>query len=280
MDFNIEYAAILLSLACFISFYLFYRAFINTRSSIPTTWPVIGMLPALIRHRNHLHYYGAIVLREAGGTTWLRGPWFGDMDMLFTCDPDNVNYIANKNFPNFPNGPKSREIFDVFGDATFNSDGETWELHQKTYRFILLHPEIMKKFEQIIWNKVEKGLMPVLSRFYEQGVQTDLQEMFQHFTFDNICKLVLDDDPGTLSLDLPYNSCEKAFPKMEQALLRRHLVPVTVWKLERRFQIGWEKKLTCARNHIGRDLVRGFVRGNPGRWSCARDGQCSTNSAA
>lgn len=74
----------------------------------------------------------------------------------------------------------------------------------------------------------------------------DLQDIFQRFTFDAICLLLLDYDPESLSVNLPVIPCEKAFTDAEEALLWRHYIPETVWKLQRRFGLGKEKKLSEA----------------------------------
>lgn len=70
-----------------------------------------------------------------------------------------------------------------------------------------------------------------------------MQDIFQRFSFDNICKLVLDYDPQSLSIDLPYVPCEKAFNGAIEALLYRHILPESLWKLQKWLGVGKEKKL-------------------------------------
>lgn len=48
-------------------------------------------------------------------------------------------------------------------------------------------------FEQVIKEKVEKSLIPVL--------EVDLQDIFQHLTFDNVCLIFLGYDPKTFPLN-------------------------------------------------------------------------------
>ncbi|KAJ0717003.1 putative cytochrome P450 [Helianthus annuus] len=66
------------------------------------------------------------------------------------------------------------------------------------------------------------------------------------FTFDSICVLLLDYDPESLSVDLPIVPCEKAFTDAEEVLLWRHFFPEKVWRLQKRFGLGKEKKLSEA----------------------------------
>ncbi|CAI9303568.1 unnamed protein product [Lactuca saligna] len=183
------------------------------------------------------------LIKSRHGTFMLKGPWFANMDMLLTSDPTNVHHILSKNFPNYPKGPEFRKIFDILGDGIFNSDHELWEIHRKTTMSLFKHPDFNLHLEANIRNKIEKGLLPLLEFVSHDQQETDLQEIFQRFTFDAICLLLLDYDPETLSLHLPYNACEKAFTDAEEALLWRHLLPEKVWKLQHRFNIGKEKKL-------------------------------------
>ncbi|XLR13631.1 hypothetical protein HN51_034534 [Arachis hypogaea] len=71
----------------------------------------------------------------------------------------------------------------------------------------------------------------------------DLQDIFQRFTFDSICSMVLAFDPNCLPNKLtrfPEVAVEKAFNKMEDTILYRHLVPRWFWNLQIWLQIGHE----------------------------------------
>ncbi|XP_071904413.1 alkane hydroxylase MAH1-like [Coffea arabica] len=232
-------------LLCFVILLYYYYNLTQRwkRSSLPTTWPVVGMLPALLQNSYRLHDYGTEVLKESGGTFQFKGPWFANMDMVITCDPANVHYILTKNFSNYPKGPDFRKIFDVLGDGIFNADSELWEAHRKITLSVMRHPNFQKLLETTLRDKLEEGLFPILETCAKTGSQLDLQEIFQRFTFDNISKVLLDHDPGSLSMDLPYIPCEKAFSDTAKALLHRHLLPESCWKLQKWLGIGHEKKL-------------------------------------
>ncbi|CAH1444368.1 unnamed protein product [Lactuca virosa] len=201
------------------------------------------MTPDLILNAYRVHDFVTDLLKLSHGTFMLKGPWFTNMDMLLTSDPANVHHILSKNFPNYPKGPEFRKIFDILGDGIFNADHDLWEIHRKTSMSLLKHPDFNSHLEENIKNKIEKGLLPLLEIVSNNQQETDMQEIFQRFTFDTICLLLLNYDPETLSLHLPYNACEKAFTEAEEAILWRHLLPENVWKLQHRFNIGKEKKL-------------------------------------
>ncbi|KAL3851037.1 hypothetical protein ACJIZ3_012919 [Penstemon smallii] len=215
-------------------------------SSLPTNWPLLGMLPGLAQNSRRIHAFATELLSESNGTFEFKGPWFCNMDMLITSDPANIHHIFSKNFSNYPKGPEFRKIFEILGDGIFNADFELWEFHRRTTLSFMNHEKFYTLLESSVWEKVETGLIPILDYFSEQRIDFDLQDIFQRLTFDSICKMVLDYDPGSLSTDLPYVPCEKAFNDAIEALLHRHILPESIWKLQKWLGIGKERKLTDA----------------------------------
>ncbi|KAL8046151.1 hypothetical protein ABFS82_08G161900 [Erythranthe guttata] len=216
----------------------------TTATSQPTNWPLIGMLPTIVRNLHRAHDKLTEVLIECGATFLLRGPWFFDTDILFTSDPANIQHIFSKRFSNYPKGSEFRNKFEILGDGVFSSDFELWELQRRTILSIISHAKFHTSLERNVWEKIETGLIPVLDYFSGQGIVVDLQEIFQRFAFDNICQLVLEYDPGSLSAALPYIPCEKAFSIALQPLMYRHVLPEIIWKMQKWLNIGNEKKLS------------------------------------
>ncbi|KAK4484911.1 hypothetical protein RD792_007512 [Penstemon davidsonii] len=201
------------------------------------------MLPGVLQNSHRLHEYATQVLIASGGTFEFKGPWFCNSDMLVTCDPANIHHIFSKNFSNYPKGPEFRKIFEILGDGIFNADYGLWELHRKTTLSLMSRPKFYSFLEKTIWDKIETGLLPVLENVFKNGIDVDLQDIFQRFSFDSICVLVLEDDPKSLSIDLPYVPCEKAFSVAIEPLLHRHIIPETIWRIQKWLKIGNEKKL-------------------------------------
>ncbi|KAM0053699.1 putative cytochrome P450 [Helianthus debilis subsp. tardiflorus] len=215
-------------------------------SIVPTNWPVLGAIPAIVVNYRRAHEYATDVLAITGGTFLLKGPMFAKMDMLFTSCPADIHHIMSKNFPNYPKGHKFRQIFDILGDGVSNSDGDIWQLHRKTYMHLFNHPSFHSLINKTVWNKVEKGLLPLLDNISGQGVEIDLQDIFQRFGFDTICNLLIDYDPESMSLDFPYIPWEKALSHAEEAVFIRHVMPEILWKLQRLLNLGNEKRLSNA----------------------------------
>ncbi|XP_059296035.1 alkane hydroxylase MAH1-like [Lycium ferocissimum] len=215
-------------------------------SYVPTNWPLVGMLPGLIRNAHRIHEFATDVLVETKGTFEFNGPILANLNMLATSDPANIHHILSRNFSNYPKGVEFRKIFDILGNGIFNVDSELWEIHRKTTMSLMSHPKFQNLLERNMWDIIENGLQPILDAFAERGTTFDLQDIFQRFTFDAISKLLLDHGPKSLSIGLPYVPCEKAFNDVVDALMYRHFLPECLWKLQKWLRIGKEKKLIQA----------------------------------
>ncbi|KAA8523446.1 hypothetical protein F0562_009869 [Nyssa sinensis] len=211
-------------------------------SRLVTNWPLFGMWPGILRNAHRIHDFATDVLEENGCTFIVKGPCFANLDMLLTCDPANINHILSKNFSNYPKGPDFKKIFEILGDGILNSESELWEFHRKTTMSLMHNAKFQNFLERTSWHTVEKVLVPVLERASELGLEVDLQELFQRFAFDATCILTLGYDPSSLAIDLPL----KTFDDAEEAVLFRHILPKSCWKLQRWLQIGKEKKLSKA----------------------------------
>ncbi|KAM0042441.1 putative cytochrome P450 [Helianthus debilis subsp. tardiflorus] len=221
---------------------------------IPTNWPILGMIPGLLVNVHRIHDYTTEFLIQSRGTFMLKGPWLADMDMLLITDPLDIHYILSKNFSNYHKGEKFKQIFDVLGDGILNSDGKVWEISHKVIFSVLKHAEFQSMLETIIWNKVENGLLPILESICERGTEMDLQDIFQRFFLDTVCKLLFDKEPESLSLDFPHFPYSKAFIYSEETMLLRHITPPFLWKLQQILRVGKENKMSEAWKHLDQFL--------------------------
>ncbi|KAI4346811.1 hypothetical protein L6164_007677 [Bauhinia variegata] len=158
----------------------------------------------------------------------------------------NVHHMMSKNFGNYVKGPEFREIFEAFGDGIFTADSELWKYNREILHSVFKNRSFEKFLERLIQKKVKSNLIPVVDHVQKQGVEVDLQDVFNRFTFDNICFTVLGYDPNCLSIDFPKVTCEKAFNEAEESIFYRQAVPRSLWKLQSWLQIGEEKKMTQA----------------------------------
>ncbi|CAN4109322.1 unnamed protein product [Withania somnifera] len=227
----------------FFTYFIWFIQYKKSKTKTPTIWPILKGLPAVIANFHRIHDHITDVLIEQGGTYVSKGPIFANLDLFLTCDPANIHHICSRNFSNYPKGSEYRKIFDILGNGIFNVDHQLWELHRKTTMSIITHEKFKNLLERITWDIIEKGLRPIFDDSAKQGKTLDLQDILQRFNFDSITKLILDHDPGSLSMDLPHLPHEKAFGIALEAFLYRYIIPERFWKLQKWLRIGQEKKL-------------------------------------
>ncbi|XP_021725374.1 alkane hydroxylase MAH1-like [Chenopodium quinoa] len=225
----------------FVSFFFLCYLFRN-KNGIPTNWPIVGMLFALLVNAHQVHDWLTELLEKLDMNFLFKGPWLANMKMFITLDPANVHHIMSKNFTNYPKGTKFNEMFDVFGDGIFNVDSDLWKLHRKMAHTFIGEPKFHRFLHDKVWEKVEKGLIPVLDHASKQGLVIDLQDLFYRFSLDTICTLVTGCDLGSLSIDWPHVPFANALDDAEEVILYRHFVPMSVWKFFRWLGVGNEKK--------------------------------------
>ncbi|KAJ9553960.1 LOW QUALITY PROTEIN: hypothetical protein OSB04_018005 [Centaurea solstitialis] len=244
----LEYFFILFLLLILFSFSIFIhrRPQNHKKTVVPTNWPIVGMIPGVLVNIHRFHDFVTEGLIEVGGTRMVFGPCFANMDMLVTADPANIHHILSKNCSTYPKGDKYSKIFAIFGDGIINSDGKLWEFNRKITMSIFKHPSFQSSLERITWNEVKNGLLPVLESTCERDTEVNLQDIFKRFSFDTICTLLFDNNPKSLSLNLPDIPCLKALSYVTEAIMLRHVIPSSLWKLLQLLRVGKEKKLDDA----------------------------------
>ncbi|KAL7603770.1 hypothetical protein Lser_V15G19270 [Lactuca serriola] len=247
------YCEIILAAICYYCLSVFRQ-----RHAMIFEWPLVGMLPALLRRVSRIHDLCIHVLSRTGGTFLVKGPRFLHMDMLGTVDPADIHHIMSSNFLNFPKGEEFKEIFELLGDGIFNSDYELWKSHRKLINALISNMNFLRFIAKMNREKVAKGLIPVLDYVASTGVVVDIQDVFQRLTFDTTCMFVTGYDPGCLSVDFKDVPFSRAMDEAEEAIFSRHILPKNVWKLQRWLGVGKEKKLKEARETLD-DVIEGLI---------------------
>ncbi|WOG90793.1 hypothetical protein DCAR_0310038 [Daucus carota subsp. sativus] len=243
-DIVLELVLIPLSLLIFLYFGVMWRC----STSLLTNWPLVGMLPSALKNAHRVHDFATCILQKSHQTFQFIGPSLANMNLLVTCDPDNINYILSKNFKNYPKGPEFSKIFDILGEGMFSSDGPLWEAHHKITMSLFSHAEFDQILQMQARGKVEKGLISLLDHASKRKIEVDLHDIFQRLNFDIICSLLLDHGPQTqsLSLDLPHMPIHTGIVNVQEAVFYRHVFPETIWKLQSWMGFGKEKSLSKA----------------------------------
>ncbi|KAI4332136.1 hypothetical protein L6164_017070 [Bauhinia variegata] len=250
----LEYKEMLVAIFCFI-FLLHWR---RNRNSLFTDWPILRMLPSLLYNLPNIHDHVTQTLKKNGGTGQFIAPWFTQSSAVLTCDAMNVLHITSTNFRNYDKGPEFREIFEVLGNGVL-TDSKEWKYSRELLHSLFKKRNFHMFLDKIVQKKVESCLFPFLDHVEKKRMEVDLQDVFNRFTFDNICCMVLGFDPNCLSIDLPLVVYEKFFGEAQVALFYRMVVPRSLWKLQKWLGIGKERKMSEARK-VSELLFNEFIR--------------------
>ncbi|KAK2665990.1 hypothetical protein Ddye_004564 [Dipteronia dyeriana] len=221
-----------------------------------TSWPIVGMIPDLLRNEWRIHDYTTLLLKLGNGVFHFKGGWIPKSDFVIVSDPMNVHHIFSRNFANYPKGPELREILEPLGDGIFRTDADLWKFQRKLMHEALHDKRFQPFLERCTRQKLEEGLIPIIEHVSKLGLEVDLQDLFQRFTFDTTCRLVFGFDSNSLSVELPIIPHEKAFDDLERISFKRYLMPKAYWKLMRWLQIGDERKFKEAWDVFDRFLYQ------------------------
>lgn len=237
--------------AAAISAYALWFHLLARRLTGPKVLPLVGSLPFLFLNRRRYHDWIANNLRETGGactyqTSTICLPFLARKQGFYTvtCHPKNIEHILRTRFDNYPKGPQWQAAFhDLLGQGIFNSDGETWLIQRKTAALEFTTRTLRQAMARWVNRTIKNRLWCILDKSVKEERAVDLQDLLLRLTFDNICGLTFGKDPETLSPEFPENPFAVAFDTATEATLYRLLYPGFLWRLEKFFGIGAEKRL-------------------------------------
>ncbi|KAL9671215.1 hypothetical protein QQ045_008781 [Rhodiola kirilowii] len=209
-------------------------------------WPLVGMLPGLLSNASHIHDYFTHLLDQSNQTIEIKGPKFSNLNLTLTSDPENIHYILSTNFANFNKGEDFKDIFEMLGDGILVADSDSWKMQRRLTHSLFKNRDFLSLLEATARQKVKDGFFKILDHASKSGIEVDMQDLCQRFTFDVTCIFLLGSDLNSLSEGLPEVSFAKALDDIEGVCLHRHLKPRSMWKLQKWMQVGVEKKSTRA----------------------------------
>jgi cytochrome P450 len=204
------------------------------------------MLPSIIANFHNLHDAITLVLAAHGKSFEVHGPSVSSMRFFLTCDPPNVRHIFTKNFANFPKGDDFAGVFSILDGTIFTADGESWRQQRARIQQIPTRPQLVDFVARCCHEKVAEGLVPLLSRMASKQTPFDMEDLLGRLVLDITIKVVFGTDPCHLSAEMGPMHVATALDTVMEVALYRHCVPVSCWKVMRRFNVGWERKLAAA----------------------------------
>ncbi|GAA0141586.1 oxygenase [Lithospermum erythrorhizon] len=192
------------------------------------------------QYNNLCDWYTHLLEKSSSGTIHVHV-----LGNVITSNPENVEYILKTRFENYPKGkPFSTLLGDLLGKGIFNVDGEPWRFQRKMASLEINNVSIRSYAFEIVAFEISKRLIPLLEMYKSNGVVLDLQDVFQRFSFDNICKFSFGWDPNCLDLSLPVSELANAFDIASKLSAERAISGSSlVWKLKKLLNIGSEKRL-------------------------------------
>ncbi|CAJ2657568.1 unnamed protein product [Trifolium pratense] len=161
---------------------------------------------------------------------------------LYTIDVRNIEYILKTNFDKYSKGKNNQDIMiDLFGEGIFVVDGDKWKQQRKvaSYEF---STRVLRDFSCFVFRKNAAKLVKVISKFSQDGVVFDMQDLQMRCAMDSIFNVGF----GTELNCLEGSSKEgtefmKAFDESNALIYWRFVDPI--WSIKRYLNIGGEAKL-------------------------------------
>ncbi|CAN6373229.1 unnamed protein product [Urochloa humidicola] len=238
---------VLPSLVLLIPLYLYIKLRRSKNASLPTDWPILGVLPCIAANRHSFHDFVTSVLAATNLNFRAYGPPGTSMRFFLTCDPENVRHILTKNFANYPKGGDFSSMFGGLLEGTiFTTDGESWRQQRTRIHHVLSRPSLLDSMSRGCRDKVARGLVPLLSRMAVAGAPFDMDDVLGRLVFDTTVMLIFGEDPHCLSAGKPAMPVAAAMDALMEVAFFRHTVPTACWKLMRRLRIGPERNAASA----------------------------------
>ncbi|KAK1278161.1 Cytochrome P450 94A2 [Acorus gramineus] len=244
--FLLQNSLLILSLSLLLLGYRRRRLLKKTPAShagLLSPYPFLGILPQFLNNRHRfLEWLVEILSAHPTHNVDFRTP--GDVHGIITASPATVEHVLKTNFGNYPKGERTVSMMsDFLGLGIFNSDGEEWKLQRKTASFEFNKRSLRAFVVDAVRNETLERLVPVLRRASEEGRPVDVQDALERFAFDNICKVVFDEDPAWLGGG-GGDEFMRAFTDAQRISADRFMsaLPFT-WRLKRLCNVGSERRL-------------------------------------
>nr|GEX48955.1 cytochrome P450 94A1-like [Tanacetum cinerariifolium] len=196
-----------LTLIFVILLFTFYFLIFNPSKSKSTSqsgfknYPILGTLPEFLLNRHRfLDWSTEILSKCTTNTAVFTRP--GKINGVITANPLNAEHVLKTNFENYPKGTRFISLLqDFLGCGIFNSDGDTWRAQRKTVSHEFNTRSLRNFVIETVAVELHTWFIPALVKAANMNHVVDLQELIEIYSFDNICKVAFNVDPGCLSGD-------------------------------------------------------------------------------
>ncbi|KAL5062141.1 hypothetical protein RYX36_023878 [Vicia faba] len=204
----------------------------------PKYAPVKGTVFNQIFYYKKLHDYHTQLVKTHP-TMRLLAPYLSE---LYTIDVRNIEHVLKTNFDKYSKGKYNQDIItDLLGEGIFVVDGEKWKQQRKvaSYEF---STRVLRDFSCSVFRKNTAKLVKVISKFSQEGLHFDMQDLLMRSALDSIFKvgfgIELNCLEGSSKEGIEFM---KAFDESNAIIYWRYVDPF--WSLKRFLNIGGEAKL-------------------------------------
>lgn len=225
-----------------------HRRHSQIKTPCPQSYPIIGNLIGFLRNRHRFHDWVCDMLSTTPSLTLQVNGFLGLSHGICTADPTNLHHLLRSNFPNYIKGHRFTSVLhELLGRGIFNSDGHIWSSQRKVASYEFNTKSLRTFITATVKSQLSRSLIPHLSSAANVGETLDLQQVLRKFGFDNICNVAFGVDPGLLTSNSNDSNnlllFVQAFDAAVEHTSNRFMSPFpAVWKMERFFNIGNERK--------------------------------------
>ena len=117
-----------------------------------------------------------------------------DVNMIVTCEPENIKTLLSLKFKDYSFGNRRRAFSPLLGDGIFNSDGEKWANSRH-----LLRPNFAR--DQIAdLDAFERHFKLMMKHIPKDGSTVDLQALFFKLTIDSATEFLFNHSTDSLRM--------------------------------------------------------------------------------
>eukprot|EP01087_Luapelamoeba_hula_P021355 TRINITY_DN743_c0_g1_i3.p1 TRINITY_DN743_c0_g1~~TRINITY_DN743_c0_g1_i3.p1 ORF type:complete len:434 (-),score=51.99 TRINITY_DN743_c0_g1_i3:159-1460(-) len=191
----------------------FRRKNVGALSNGPTSWPLVGSVPSVLKHVKYIHNFHYDCLAKYGDTyrLWGLGPL--PSYTIITSNPENAKHFLTTNFENYERNNDVWRFGKLFGQGIFASNGVQWQFHRRTARPLFTKVSVAEMLPHFV-NHGQK-VIKILGDAATSKQTIDLQDLIFRFTLDSICTIGFGHNINSLDKPVPFS---EAFNRSQKTI--------------------------------------------------------------
>uniref|UniRef100_A0AAV1V354 Cytochrome P450 n=1 Tax=Peronospora matthiolae TaxID=2874970 RepID=A0AAV1V354_9STRA len=222
-----------------------------------STLPILGnTLDVLLFNRYRMSDWINDQTDASGGKPWLLQLLFQPPWVVLSL-PNDLHDVFVDKFDVFEKGGALQDIsFDVLGNGLLNVNGAKWKQQRRAASHLFSTKSIRQVMEPVIREKTRQ-LRDVLAQCAKRGQTVSMKSLLGKFTSDVFTRIGFGVELDQLAGDVLLDEMHPLDIAL-RAVQNRFQTPMWMWKLQRFFNVGAEKRLRANMNIVN-DMVRDIM---------------------